>query len=267
MKRIALIGSGPAARSPVARLLPGSLGPVKGLSYRTAVRLTGSLRAGIPVKEYSDLAHSPAIFVCVPDESLANVVAELASSGLSFTGKCVVLCDAAHPTEALDALRNAGAAAASLNEVHDQFIVEGDSLAVRFVKRFLRQHRVRPIELNPGTKADFFAGIEFSGELMMPLAAAALNAFQLAGLDRSLAAKVMETAAGRALRSFITAGRKGWSPPLDIELPHPELNEYRKQLVAAAASVGYSPAPGLDSAGPRKTALRNSTFMPSRKAR
>jgi hypothetical protein len=74
-----------------------------------------------------------------------------------------------------------------------------------------------------------------------------------------MATKLMETAAGRALRSFITAGRKGWSPPPAIELPDPELNQYRKLLTSAAATIGYSPAPGPGSAGPRKTALRNST--------
>jgi hypothetical protein len=241
MKPIALIGAGAVARSPIAPFLRGRLGLVKGASYRLAGRLVGALRCGSAVKEYEDLAGAAAILICVHDHSVPDIVRELAASALHLEGLPVILCDSRRDSGELRVLRDSGACAATINEVHDFFVTEGDRPAVRFIRRLLQPHRVRPVELSPGSKNFFFAGLAFSGELFTPLACAALTSFQRSGLERPQAAKIMETVFERSLRSFITAGKKGWSLPPPAELLDPLLNEYRKRLTDCAHLLMPSP--------------------------
>jgi predicted short-subunit dehydrogenase-like oxidoreductase (DUF2520 family) len=215
---VALIGAGPVARSSIARFLPGHVGPVKSASFRVAGRIVGRLRAGRAVKEYGDLEQSRLIVVCVPERALPGLIADLAASSLDLSRKSVALCDSFLDSGALAPLAERGAAVASLNEVPGfggkRFVAEGHPRAIRDLRRLLAHAEARVLELKPGTKAVFLAGLSFAGELFAPLAFAAQSSFHLAGLQGGQASALIQQAFERSLRSYATAGRKGWTGPI-----------------------------------------------------
>ena len=91
---VGLIASGNLTDSPLSRFrwLSGRLGPVKSQNYRLASRIANILSAGHPVKDYAELDACGLILVCVPDQALPKIVAELISSKIQWRRKSVVLC-------------------------------------------------------------------------------------------------------------------------------------------------------------------------------
>jgi predicted short-subunit dehydrogenase-like oxidoreductase (DUF2520 family) len=215
---VALAGAGPVARSPLARHLPGRLGPVKSASLRLASRIVNSLRAGYPVKTYSDFRGCRVVLCIAPDAAVPAIVEELSAAPLEWRNCAVLLCDSTLDSAALARLAACGASVASLNEVPgfdgSRFVVEGGRPAVRAVRQLLAHPEVRIHELKPAAKAEFFAGVTFAGELLTPLAYAALASFRLSGLQGEQAAVVLERIVERTLRAFLKAGKSGWSGPL-----------------------------------------------------
>jgi hypothetical protein len=212
---VALAGAGPVARSPLARYLPGQLGPVKSASLRLASRIVNSLRAGYPVKAYSDFRGCRVVLCIAPDAAIPALVEELSAASLEWRNCAVLLCDSALDSAALAQLAAGGASVASLNEVPgfdgSRFVVEGGRLAVRAARQLLAHPAVRIHELKPFAKAEFFAGVTFAGELLTPLAYAALASFRLSGLQGEHAAVVLERIVERTLRAFLKAGKSGWT--------------------------------------------------------
>ena len=82
---VGLIGTGSLTDSPLTRFwwLSERLGPVKSASYRVASRIANMLQAGHPVKDYAEFESCVLILVCVPEETVASVVREMASAGIS----------------------------------------------------------------------------------------------------------------------------------------------------------------------------------------
>lgn len=247
------------ARSPLARFLPGHLGPVKSASLRVAGRIVNNLRAGYPVRGFDEIAVCRVVFLCTPDDAVPAVVAEMAAWAPGWAGKTVALCDSTLDSDDLAPLTERGAAVASLNELPDSagagFVLEGDPAAVRAVRRFIAHRAVRVFELRRGAKPLFFAGFSFSNDLFTPLAYAAVSSFQLAGLDGSQALQVMQRTVERALRSYLTSGRKGWTGPVAaadagqlqrqlaaLRRHNPLLADYlRRSAELATALLGRSP--------------------------
>ncbi len=86
---VGLIGTGSLTDSPLTRFwwLSERLGPVKSASYRVASRIANMLQAGHPVKDYAEFEACVLILVCVPDETVSQVVSEMLSSGISWRGQ------------------------------------------------------------------------------------------------------------------------------------------------------------------------------------
>ena len=80
---VGLIGTGSLTDSPLTRFwwLSERLGPVKSASYRVASRIANMLRAGHPVKDYAEFESCALILVCVPEETVPQVVSEMISAG------------------------------------------------------------------------------------------------------------------------------------------------------------------------------------------
>src|SRR5258707_15052502 len=91
---VGLIGAGSLTDSPLTRFwwLSERLGPVKSASFRVASRIANMLRAGHPVKDYAEFESCALVLVCVPEECVAAVIADMLSSEVSWRGKAVVLC-------------------------------------------------------------------------------------------------------------------------------------------------------------------------------
>src|ERR1700730_14430427 len=93
---VGLIGTGNLTDTPLTRFwwLSERLGPVKSASYRVASRIANMLRAGHPVKDYAEFESCALILICVPEDTIAQVVSEMLASGISWHAKAVVLCSA-----------------------------------------------------------------------------------------------------------------------------------------------------------------------------
>src|SRR4051794_14918081 len=135
LQPVALVFAGPVSRGTLGQL-PGlreRLRWIKSSSVATATRAVRGLRAGVAVPHYTDLSGAVLVLVSVPDKSVPTWVEALATCGLSWQKKIVVLYDSTHTSDALEPLRHAGAAVATLNyhERPEQFVCEGDPVALR----------------------------------------------------------------------------------------------------------------------------------------
>src|SRR5271156_6182005 len=90
---VGLIGGGSLTHLPFARFrwVLESPCPGKSASYRVASRIANMLQAGHPVKDYAEFESCDLILLCVPEETVSQVVSEMASAEISWRGKAVVL--------------------------------------------------------------------------------------------------------------------------------------------------------------------------------
>lgn len=217
-----LVGAGGVSRSFLARMpaLLSRLGPIKAASYRVARRIANALRSGSAVHDYSSLAVCDLIWLAVPDDALGPVVAEMASQamldGAMLHDTTVILCESTRDTRWLAPLRAAGARVASLNTVAEAneriFVAEGDRVAVAELRRRLAVENRKVIGLDPGSKPFYFTGVYLSSNLLLPWIAGAVESLRVAGFSRSEATRLAESLGARALRSYVKAGSKAWSP-------------------------------------------------------
>ena len=116
---VGLIGTGNLTDSPLTRFfrLPERLGPVKSASYRVASRIANMLQAGHPVKDYAQFKSCDLILVCVPEETVSQTVHEMASAGISWRGKAVVLCSTWLDSGELHELGARGASVGSISVI------------------------------------------------------------------------------------------------------------------------------------------------------
>src|ERR1700721_627019 len=142
---VGLIGTGNLTDSPLTRFwwLSERLGPVKSASYRVASRIANMLQAGHPVKDYAEFECCDLILLCVPEETVPQVVSEMLSAGISWRGKAVVLCSAWLDSSDLRELSAQGASVGSISPIpgfpiqgssDERYLVEGDPLAIRHAK-------------------------------------------------------------------------------------------------------------------------------------
>ena len=131
---VGLIGTGNLTDSPLTRFwwLSERLGPVKSASYRVASRIANMLQAGHPVKDYAEFETCDLILVCVPEDTVSQVVSEMVSSGISWADKAVVLCSTWLDSGELRELSARGASVGSISPIpgfdDERYLVEGDPI-------------------------------------------------------------------------------------------------------------------------------------------
>jgi hypothetical protein len=192
-----------------------ALGPVKAASFRVARRIVNSLRAGYAIEDYLALKPCQLIWIAVPDAALDRVLQDLnRESPLERT--MVVLCGSARDSRWTGALCGARARVGSLNVIEETgeraFIAEGHPDVIRELSRLMAAEKRKLIEIRPGSKALYFAGVHLSTDLLLPWIAAAVESLRGAGFSRIEATRVVETMGIRSLRAYGKAGRRAWSP-------------------------------------------------------
>jgi hypothetical protein len=211
---VGLVAAGAAARTALARLLPGVLGPVMGESYRLASRMVSALRAGYPVRDAEGLRRCRTVLIAVPDAVLAPFVERLAAAQVRWAGKVVLLCDSPLTSAALSRLAEKGARAGSIAELPGfdpaRFLIEGDRAAMRAARRLIGG-RLHAIEVKPEGKTRLLAAYAIAGDLFIPLATAVQACVRAAGLRGEPASSLLEHIFSRALRAFLKSGRQGSS--------------------------------------------------------
>lgn len=241
MKRprlVALVAGGKLSGSPLVHfwLLSEMLGPVKASSYRLASRIANSLRAGHPVKDYAEFDACRLILICVPDQALAETVAELCSAGISWPGKSVVLCSAWRGSGDLREFSARGASIASLTAIpgfrDPRYLLEGDKRAVQESKRLVETREHRSVTIERDLKPFYLAALTCTGSLLFPLVMAAWESLRHAGLPSALSISILEKQLNKGLRAYARGGRRAYTPP-------PELSSQLRALSAADPALAH----------------------------
>jgi predicted short-subunit dehydrogenase-like oxidoreductase (DUF2520 family) len=247
---VGLIGTGSLTDSPLTRFwwLTERLGPVKSASYRVASRIANMLRAGRPVKDYAEFESCDLILVCVPEETVPQVVSEMASAGISWRGKAVVLCSTWLDGGELHQLSVRGAAVGSICPIpgfeDERYLVEGDPLAIRQLKSLVEYRDRRAVAVERSLKPFFLAALTSTGTLLFALLHVAHQSLHLAQIPPGLSATLLERQLTRTLRSFLKGGRRAY--PAARELPrqlralsgaNPELAHYLQESCHLASRL------------------------------
>jgi hypothetical protein len=219
---VGLIGTGNLTDSPLTRFwfLSERLGPVKSASYRVASRIANMLQAGHPVKDYAEFESCVLILVCVPEETVAQVVAEMLSAEIDWRGKAVVLCSTWLDSGELRELSARGASVGSISPIpgfEDQrYLVEGDPLAIRQSKSLVEYRERRAVAVERPLKPFFLVALTCTGALAFALLRVAFESLQHAGIQPGFSAAMLERQISRTLRSFLKGGRRAYPEPREL---------------------------------------------------
>jgi hypothetical protein len=247
---VGLIGAGSLTDSPLTRFwwLSERLGPVKSASYRVASRIANMLQAGRPVKDYAEFESCDLILVCVPEETVPQVVSEMVSAGISWRGKAVVLCSTSLDSGELHQLSALGASVGSISPIpgfdDERYLVEGDPLAIRQSKSLVEYRERRAVAIERPLKPFFLAALTCTGTLLFALLQVASESLHRARIPPSLSATLLERQLTRTLRSFLKGGRRAYPAAHDLprqlqalSTANPELSRYLEQSCYLASHL------------------------------
>jgi hypothetical protein len=196
------------------RSLHTRLGPIKGVTFPAARRLVGALRAGFAVPHYSALEFCPVIWISVAEESLDEVLRDLAEQ-TPMHKTVIVICGSQRESTSFDVLRHRGARVATLDLLDDSwqssFVAEGHPDAIREIRKLVAEDQRRLIELRAGTKHVFRAGLHMLSDLLRPWTAAAVDCLCASGVPRHDAMEFAELLSLRAVRAYTKSGSQPWS--------------------------------------------------------
>ena len=245
-----LIGTGNLTDSPLTRFwwLSERLGPVKSASYRVASRIANMLQAGHPVKDYAEFETCDLILVCVPEDTVSQVVSEMVSSGISWEDKAVVLCSTWLDSGELRELSARGASVGSISPIpgfdDERYLVEGDPIAIRQSKSLVEYRDRRAVAIERPLKAFYLAALTCTGTLLFALLHVASESLHRARIPPGLSATLLERQLTRTLRSFLKSGRRAYPTPRELpkqiralSASNPDLARYLEQSCDLASHL------------------------------
>ncbi len=227
MTRVGLIGPGRAGQA-LVRLLPASkyeIGPVVSRTFTSARRAVRVMRVGVPAAACDDFADCRILIIAVPDDSIADVAAQLARASFPFRGKVVFHTSGALDSSLLEPVRARGGAVASLHPLQSfgrhvlslggvYFAVEGDEKALRTAQALVNDWQGKLLRLKPGQKLLYHAAAMFASPLFTPLMQAAVTLLGHAGIGPKTAIQALQPLLLTTLENFIHSGRQSWTGPL-----------------------------------------------------
>ena len=252
---VGLIATGSLTDSPLTRFwwLSERLGPVKSASYRVASRIANMLQAGHPVKDYAEFKTCVLVLVCVPEETVSQVVSEMVTSGISWEGKAVVLCSTWLDSGDLRELSACGASVGSISPIpgfpiqgsnDERYLVEGDPFAIRQAKSLVEHRERRAVAIERPLKPFYLAALTCTGTLLFALLRVALESLQNAKISPGHCAALLDRQMNRTLRSFLKSGRRACPVPRELSRQlqalfarDPELAYYLEQSTRLASRL------------------------------
>jgi predicted short-subunit dehydrogenase-like oxidoreductase (DUF2520 family) len=210
-----LVSAGSVGQSFLTRLpsLQAHLGPIKANSSKAAKQAAKTLSGAYTVSHYSALEMCDLIWVAVPESMLERVVRDMAAQ-MPVHRTMVVLCDCTGEASQAHTLAKAGARLASLNAVEGTrektFIGEGNAETLSVLKRLLWADRRKLIQMPPGAKPLYFAGLSSSTDLLLPWIDTGIRYLRAAGFGRADAVHITEVLVKNKLRDYENTGPKCW---------------------------------------------------------
>lgn len=217
--QLGLIIEGNSTHSEVLRLpsLVQELGPVKSGSIRVARRQSNLIRAGYAVTDYEELQSTTLVLLKLADSSVSRVTNELCTSGLQLKGMNFVLCESWLPAKVLAPLETRGASVATILQIPSVetswFIVEGETRAVKQMRRLLGRNKERSIELIPETKHLLFASHLLATTAPIALLSAARQLLRESGVSGKLVWSLLDQMGRKMLLDFSRSSRLEGSGP------------------------------------------------------
>lgn len=219
--RLALIAEGAVSQSWVARLpgMTASLGPVMGLSLRNASRVVNLLRSGHAVDDWAEIEKCDLVLIAIPDDQIGEWTKRLLVSGMKLRNLSFVVCSNRQDSSVLLPLEEAGATIASLGEMEGfagkRFLFEGDRVVLHRMRRLVESEGGgRLVVVDKQKRAVYEAGMTFATGMIFPMVSAAVDAMRAAGMQGKVAELAVETAVLSTVKSYLRAGKRGWSGPV-----------------------------------------------------
>lgn len=234
LKPVGLLAAGKMTESALTRLplLVRAVGPIVAGNRRLASRYANVLRAGWPA-EPAELADCRLIVLQVKPAECEGLLRRMPSGGCP-----VALLDDNFGAIVPEPLRTAGVAictvAISPVAARPMMLVDGDAAAVRAVQVWASGGGVRCVELKPGGKELYGAGVMTVSALVVPLVDAATRSLRSSGLSQGDARLIVARVLEAALRSYDAFGRKSW--------PNPSVAGRREAVAAQCESLASGDA-------------------------
>lgn len=266
LKPMGLLASGRMTDSTLAFVpqLASALGPIVASSKRLASRYANTLRMGCPASSLDALAPCRMIWIQAPAADLGPLLEKLLAAPIVWVGKFVVLLDPDLDSLELAPLARAGASVASLTHAPLRqapfFVAEGEAATLRALRPIWRETGHRVVELRPGLKPAYCAGLMAAQSLAAAVAQSSLDAFRLAGLEQSAAKRLTASMVETSVRDQLTHGRRLWiSPGADsrreathrqlraVRAASPELGALLQSLLATVLAWNHEPSQWIDS--------------------
>ena len=246
------------------------------LDVRFATRWSRSLKTGAPAEAWTGLDECEALFICVPDDRLDDVLHSLRRSVWHGRNRPVVICDSGWDSTALTLLEPLGVSPASLNWLEGfedrRFLAEGAPVALKYLRRLFQGSQAKLHEVAPESRDLFLASLDLVN-VTFPLLAAAYEGLRRAEVSPEQALLITERIAMRNSRGYAKAGKKAWLGPAfqgdpgEIERRIRRLGRWQPlfaELLAANAELGWT---FLQAEGEGATAERRSSGVEKPKAR
>jgi predicted short-subunit dehydrogenase-like oxidoreductase (DUF2520 family) len=244
-----------------------------GTSLAAAIRRSGlTLRAALGRGNWRMPLDAGLIWICVPDDAIATVAAQIAHRRRKMTGQIAVHSSGALTAEVLAPLRAAGASIAAVHPVMSfpsleviplknvLFGVEAEKPVVRRkLHAVVRSLGGRPFEVQAEGKALYHAAATLSSPLLASAVAAAMETAALAGMPREIVPEWVEVLSSATIanisrrglkRSFSGPFARGDAATVELHLQalaaHPILADvYRSLAVHALTSLPIKNAEAL----------------------
>lgn len=192
--------------------------------------------------DYTALPDADVWIIATPDDTLTGVAQALAGSGAVQAGSCAFHLSGAMSSEVLSPLRQRGLALASAHPVrsfpkidsnlqlHGSYCgIEGDRDVVARVREWFEFIGATCFEIDTDAKTAYHCAAVLANNALFALADTALEAWQAAGLDKTLALALFSDLCSGAVRNVNRMGVRGAiTGPLargDVEVVKAQLAE------------------------------------------
>lgn len=210
-----VIGAGALSRSLIGQLprKARQIGPVAGVSFRVASRMTNSLRAGHAARSADELDSCPVILFHAPDVQVRAIAELLERARIDWSDKALIFCDCEAPIALVERFRALGACTAVARQfgIAGTIMVEGTAPALACAHRIASELRLRAIEITPGASDLFAAALTLSTAALTPLVNRAASLMRASGLRDKDAVHLATALFAQTIQEYGHSGKQSWA--------------------------------------------------------
>jgi hypothetical protein len=228
-----VIGAGALSKSLIGQLPRKSrqIGPVAGVSFRVASRMTNSLRAGHAARSADELDGLPVILFHAAAPQVRIVAALLEDAQIDWKNKSLIFCDCEVPVALVNRFRALGASTAVARQfgVPGIIMVEGAAPALACAHRIACELRLRAVEITPGSGDAFAAALTLATSALTPLVHRAAGLMRTCGLRDKEAVNMATLLFEKTVHDYGHSGRQSWS----WHVREPETEQIEAEIAAS----------------------------------